>query len=89
MRVTLFCYSLEMTQSHLQLWIQNCKHFQLEYIIIYYIFVFRKRNKTKHKISYVFNTMFCSYKWFVPLTYITSSAPSKIMAKEINMTSGK
>ncbi|XP_020619542.1 glutamyl aminopeptidase-like [Orbicella faveolata] len=27
------------------------------------------------------------YKWFVPVTYITSSAPNKIIAKEINMTS--
>ncbi|PFX22374.1 Glutamyl aminopeptidase [Stylophora pistillata] len=29
-----------------------------------------------------------NYKWFIPLTYITSSAPSKVILKDINMTSG-
>ena len=39
---------------------------------------------------FTYSVMFsCSYKWFVPFTYITSSSPDKIISKEINMTLGK
>lgn len=29
-----------------------------------------------------------NYKWFIPFTYVTSSAPNKVILKDINMTSG-